>query len=651
MTLKSLVGPSALLVALALGSVHQLGAQSVAPFAPLRARLPLGGAEIDDIARLEMMEDHRQFDSVELARILGSTHPEVRRRAAVSIGRIADKRGVVLLRAQPLDRDTAVAASMVFAIGQLRDTSTIGWLDSLLGGPRTPPTVAGEAAIALGKMKTAGARDVLARFLSRGTVGLRNTQAIREALLSIGRTPRGDIAPIVRWTASTNEEVRWRATWALFRPRDPAAVRALVVLSKDRSALVRSWAVRGLARPQADSANLGAAAEGRLLISARDPDRRVRTEAVRALGTYSDSAALKALVAALQSPDSWVSVSAAEGLGRARSTATVPALLVAAADQGSCALRVTSMNSLQTISPGLARGVAVWLVSDSVPYCRATAAQFLSRVSADTVARLSPAEAVRIDSVLADFRTARRAELSSADLAKRVAAIRTMGAWGDTTDLAELANLRAQSESLSAIAITSATAIAAIQRRASGQPALSGARGGAGGRGRVTPSGTRPLEEYRQIVERWVVLDYNGAPRPTAQWDTPRGPIVVELYPGDAPLATDDFVHTMEAGSMIGTEFTRIVPDFVDQQQTIRGGNTLRDEVNRHGLTRGNLAWATAGLDTGSPGYTLGHTPQPHNEGDFTSLGRVIGGMAAADRIELGDRILGAKMLTGGTKK
>src|SRR5450830_1190378 len=114
MTLKSRVGPSALLVALALGSVHQLGAQSVAPFAPLRARLPLGGAGIDDNARLEMMEDHRHVDSVELGRILGSTHPEVRRRAAVSIGRIADKRGVVLLRAQPLDRDTAVAASMVF---------------------------------------------------------------------------------------------------------------------------------------------------------------------------------------------------------------------------------------------------------------------------------------------------------------------------------------------------------------------------------------------------------------------------------------------------------------------------------------------------------------------------------------------------------
>src|SRR4029077_17836231 len=155
------------------------------------------------------------------------------------------------------------------------------------------------------------------------------------------------------------------------------------------------------------------------------------------------------------------------------------------------------------------------------------------------------------------------------------------------------------------------------------------------------------IEEYRRIVERWVVPDYNGAPRPTSRWETPRGTIDLELYPGDAPLAADDFVRTMESGAIVGTEFSRVVPDFVDQQRTIRDGNVLRDEVNRHRLTRGNLSWATGGLDTGSPGYTLNHTPQPHNEGDFTSMGRVIRGMDAVDRIELGDRITGARMLTG----
>ncbi len=113
-----------------------------------------------------MIEDRREFDATELARMLASAHPEVRRRAAQAIARINDKRGVALLRARPLDADTAVAATVVFAVGQLRDTSTIGWFDSLLASPSTPPTVATEAAVALGKIKTAGARDVLARYLT-----------------------------------------------------------------------------------------------------------------------------------------------------------------------------------------------------------------------------------------------------------------------------------------------------------------------------------------------------------------------------------------------------------------------------------------------------------------------------------------------------
>jgi HEAT repeat protein/cyclophilin family peptidyl-prolyl cis-trans isomerase len=623
------------------------------------ARRPLGAAEIDDIARLEMLEDHRQFDSTELARILSSSHPEVRRRAAQSVGRINDKRGIALLRAQPLDRDTSVAATVVWSIGQMRDSSTVPWLDSMLTS-RTPPTVAGEAAIALGKIKTASAREVLARFLARGDPGSLDTPAVREALLSIGRsTARGDNTSIVRWTSSKSAEIRWRATWSLFRPKDPAGVSTLLVMSKDPSPVIRSWAVRGLTKPQADSAKLGDAAERQLLAAIRDVDRTVRTEAIRALGFYSDSAAVKALVTALDSPDSWISVSAAEGLGRIHGTASIPRLMTAGRNRASCALRVTAMNSLQMFSPNDAITLAIEMTRDTVPYCRATAAASLVRSTGGGRGAVDLSSTVRayIDTALVAYRAARRRELFVPDVPVRVAAIRAVGTSGDTTDLAALNDIRAKADTLSAVAITSAASIAAIQRRANGAPAGgrgAGGGGGGGGGGGARPAppvGTQPLEFYRQIVEKWVVPDYNGRPRPTARIDTPRGPVVVELYPGDAPLATDDFVHTVAAGSMIGTEFTRVVPDFVDQQQTIRSGNTLRDEVNRHGLTRANLAWATSGLDTGSPGYTLGHTPQPHNEGDFTSLGGVIRGMAAADRIELGDRIIGAVMLTGGATR
>ena len=80
------------------------------------------------------------------------------------------------------------------------------------------------------------------------------------------------------------------------------------------------------------------------------------------------------------------------------------------------------------------------------------------------------------------------------------------------------------------------------------------------------------------------------------------------------------------------------------RSSAIRDDITLRDEVNRHGLVRGTLSWASAGLDTGRPGYTLGSTPQPHNEGNFTALGRVVAGMDVFDRIELGDKITAARL-------
>jgi peptidylprolyl isomerase len=166
-----------------------------------------------------------------------------------------------------------------------------------------------------------------------------------------------------------------------------------------------------------------------------------------------------------------------------------------------------------------------------------------------------------------------------------------------------------------------------------------------GARGPRPQPQLRTLPEYRRIVERWIVPDYSGAPKPRVIWETPRGVIELELYPGDAPLAVDYFSRVMESEDIVGTEFTRVVPNFVAQQRAIRNAVVLRDEVSRRGLTRGNLSWASAGLDTGRPGYTLGITPQPHNEGNFTALGRVVRGMEVVEQLELRDAITAALMV------
>ena len=501
-----------------------------------RTRMPLGAPEIDAIATLLKLEDARTFDQPALARILGSPHPEVRRRAAQSVGRIADKRGAALLDIARNDLDVEVAATAAWAAGQLRDPAAVGWLSGALMAPATAPTVAREAAIALGKIQAAEARAALARYLAAAPSAKTAAATVGEALLSLGRHPAdGNLEPILKWTPSPDAEVRWRATWALVRPRNPAALPHLLRLSHDRSADVRYWAVRGLIPyPDVDPS----AAAARLRAAVGDTDRQVRTEALRALAQHGDEESFAVVVKMLESPDAWLSVSAAEAMARfpTRADVVVPRLVAAAGADRPQALRVTARQSLS---------------------------------------RLGPAGKTALD------------DLTTEGLPARAPVVR----------------------------------------------------------------GPRPVPqlrtdaEYRQLVERWIVPDYNGARKPRAEWVTPRGRIELELYPGDAPLGLEFFIRVVESGEIVGTEFSRVVPNFVAQQRAIRHDVVLRDEVTRLGLTRGNLSWASAGLDTGRPGYTLGVTPQPHNEGNFTALGRVVSGMDVVERLELGDRITAARMI------
>ena len=566
------------------------------------ARPPLTDQEIGAIAQLVMLEDTRNFDEAVLSSLLRSTHPEVRRRAIVAVGRIIGQppaqqpplppKGSALLAGVRSERDPEILATVAWATGQLRDPANVPWLAHLLSDSQTPAVAAKEAAGALGKIQSPDARTALANYLSSAPATATAADVVGEALLAIGRRGRDDLGPVLRWTTSTNVEVRWRATWALFRLRDPSAFSALLKLADDPSGDVRYWAVRGLGPipppgqrgraaeppPPADPAPDPALVEklsARLRAALKDPDRRVRTEALRALGGYDDDASFEAVVGMLDSPDTWVSVTAAEVLATkaSRADVVVPRLVAATAPTKPLALRHTALAPLVTMAPERALPSAEALVRSKSVAVRAAAAQALS-------SRLGEAGKAKLAAIAAE----------------------------------------------------------------PGMKDLLPAQGG----GPQAPRPTAPARthgDYRKIVERWVVPDYKGAPKPRSIWTFARGQIEIELFPGDAPLATDYFVSLVESGAIVGTEFGRLVPNFVAQQRTITGTFTQRDEVNRRGLTRANLSWASAGLDTGRPGYTLGHTPQPHNEGNFTSLGRVVRGMDVVDRLELGDAVTATRMI------
>jgi HEAT repeat protein/cyclophilin family peptidyl-prolyl cis-trans isomerase len=549
-----------------------------------RTRRPLSSADIDDIAILVKLEDMRRADEAALGRILQSTHAEVRRRAAIAIGRIADRKSGALLVSARADADSEVAASVVFASGQLKDPDTVPWLSAVLSSAGPVPTVAREAAVALGKFSIPAARAALADYLMTAPATTRSAPVVGEALLSIGRfTTREDLSPIVRWTTAPDVEVRWRAAWALFRLRNPAALPHLLRMSEDSSSDVRFWAVRGLTPPTSNPVNTApssgpppapfsdadrARTSARLRDAIRDPDRRVRAEALRALGQFDDDASFGAVIAEIENADSWLAVSAAEAMSRFQSRAeiVVPKLIAASQPNRPLALRLTALTPLATLAPDKAVEVATALARTESTVARTAARQ--------TLGRLGSSGQTRLDAL---------------------------------------------------------TAEGVLPRAPAARPA-------------PTAVTAKSDAEYRRLVERWIVPDYNDAPKPRAVWETPRGTLELELYPGDAPLGVEYFVHLVESGAIVGTEFGRVVPNFVAQQRAVRDDVTLRDEVNRRGLTRGNLSWASAGLDTGRPGYTLGNTPQPHNEGNFTALGRVVSGMEVVDRIELGDRITAARM-------
>lgn len=681
--------------------VAALARTGPAQVAPLRA--PLLKAHIDDIVRLESIEDRREFDAAALNRIAASNHAEVRRRAALTIARLYDFRGRELLRAMRADADTAVAATVVFATGQLLDTASVEWLDFLMRSPNTPVGVAVEAAVALGKIRTSDSRARLALYLSAAEADARSEPVIAEALLSIGRfRERGDIEPIVRWAYSLNEELRWRAAWALFRPRDPAAVPDLLALARDTSAAVRFWAVRGLSGPRADSS--AARASGVLpvlLESLEDRDRRVVAEAVRTLGTHDDAISMIQLALRVDDSDPWIAVNAAEALGQRgdRVKGVLGQLTAATAAARPPAVRAAALVAIADVWLAAALEPATRMAADTSRTVRLAAAGVLGRLRvggkeglkkllADRDARVRGA-AQRAWLELADTvpelparRAARRAALASPDAVVRAAAVSSMKSWADTADVPALLEAYARAQRDTAVIASEAVleVLGDLQKRrgvgaaaffarfpkAPGDVQWGNAVRAFGESGVKAWGDGRPMHprrteaDYRRIVDQYVVRDYNGAPRPRVLWETNRGAIETELYAGDAPLATDYLVSLASRGKLAGVAFERVVPNFVAQQGAVEPEQTLlRDEVSRHRLTRGNLSWgsvisqgrsAAQAFDTGPAVYTFGITPQPHNEGDFTALGRVVKGMDVVDRIELGDVVRRARIVAPGGK-
>ncbi|MEW5929852.1 MAG: peptidylprolyl isomerase [Gemmatimonadota bacterium] len=646
-------------------------------------------AEIDAAARLLRMEDTRVLDLPALESIAASPNPELRRRAALAAGRIRDSRGLPVLERLLADPDTAVAATGAFALGVLGDTAAVGLLVPLTTAERAAamPTVAGEAAGALGKLRTERGRAAVAGLLRGAANDSASRLAVRHALLAAWKFPRrgGDAAPVLRWTESSDPELRWRAAFALTRRADPAATPELARLAADPDWRVRSFALRGLTAPLADSSSVGAAAaRGLLLAALADTSTAVRVNAARSLGTHPHPSAVEALARLAGGGSAHLAVAGAESLGRleAAAASAAPVLRATALDTTRVpGVRGAALAALAEIAGGEAAGAAARLAAERDWRSRAAAARAYARVGPVTrpevyalardpdprvAAAALDAAAGAQGAPLDSLRPLLLESLAADDPIVRTNALGSLARLADPATLPAVLNAYglARRDSLNDAALAALDAMVAI--RAKGVPVARAffaryprspdhnvrqraeavfADTARQAWGPVVPVATG-LDStlYRAVVREWVVPALEGW-SPRVRIDTESGPIDLRLFAADAPLTTMNFAALAQQGFFDGQQWPRVVPNFVIQGGDPRGdtsggpGYAIRDEINRHPYGTGTLGMALSGPDTGGSQWFVTHSPHPHLDGTYTVFGEVIEGMDVVNLVQVGETI------------
>src|SRR5216110_3429414 len=143
-------------------------------------------------------------------------------------------------------------------------------------------------------------------------------------------------------------------------------------------------------------------------------------------------------------------------------------------------------------------------------------------------------------------------------------------------------------------------------------------------------------------ASRGAISSRRGGSGPRVTIETERGPVVVELFPAEAPLTVAAFLLLLERRYFDGSTWHRVVPNLVVQDGDPRGdgwggpGFALRDETNPMRYETGTVGMALSGPDTGGSQFFITHSPQPHLDGTYTVFGRVVSGLGALAAIGQG---------------
>ena len=125
-----------------------------------------------------------------------------------------------------------------------------------------------------------------------------------------------------------------------------------------------------------------------------------------------------------------------------------------------------------------------------------------------------------------------------------------------------------------------------------------------------------------------------------ARVETTAGPIVLELYPKQAPRHVNSFVFLAKEGFYDGVIFHRVIPGFMIQGGDPTGtggggpGYKLKAEFNETKHVRGVLSAArTPDPNSAGSQFFLMHGEAPHLDRQYTAYGKVVEGMETVDKI------------------
>lgn len=648
-------------------------------------------------ARIIQLEDERNLNGDELAKLLKHASPKVRERAALAIGRIGDKRGTAaLIELLQSEKDEKVRAMTAFALGEMEDVQAVPVLMAMLEPGKSALADRARPAEALGKIASVPANIEL--------LGKQTIEQISQRLAEQLPDPKATLLADKKLLASLT-------ITALMRVRSVSAVEPLTRQLKSDDADIRAQAANALARIRQPIASAVPA----LLEALNDRDHNVRANAARALGVSKDAQAVEPLLKLLGDKNEQAQVSAIRALAAIGDKRAVDPLM----EMGGRLCKpkgegcYESLNQLLEIASALntmkedralslfrrlremfgegayaeleiaiARfGEKEFFSSDEREFFSgsgdakyfANLAQGMGEIDSELSKEMllmlwmaSYLEDPAIPQILRSLAKLKpktlpfllRDSLLHKDPIIRATAAnliansiedrnlnRLIDSWAasskDKENDAKLAILTAISKYKSEMAVEAIKLALTdkdhlVRRRAADLLQQMGA-GDFSDRIGTVQTGRNKLF-YQRVTARMNK-------KVTATIHTSKGAVTMELFPAEAPITADSFITLARKGYFNNLTFHRVVPNFVIQGGDPRGdgeggpGYQIRCELNLRPYERGALGMALSGKDTGGSQFFITHSPQPHLDGGYTVFGQVSSGMEVVDRIVRGDLI------------